>query len=240
MKKLCCFLFTICICSFSFPQNPGSDSLFYNMAIANADNCYNSQAGAGAAFYNGLQYSSYIPKTNGHPFFIADSLMNSSIMYQDVLYKNIKIKYDLEQSRLALYDFNNTFLFCPGEEKISYFSIEGHFFENIHLPQFNKTGPAHGFFEKIFSGSNVQVYLKWEKQLFQPVKAEDTLAFYKEYQTWYISKQGLLHEVNGKRGLLKILEDKKQQLKAFIANNKLGTTGSDALKRIVTYYESLQ
>ena len=240
MKKLLCFLLTINTCSFAFSQTQGTDSLFYSAAITNAEACYNRLAGAGTAFYNGLQYSSYIPKTNGHPFFIADSLMNSSILYQDVLYKNVKMKYDLEQSKLALYDFNNTFLFCPGEEKVSYFNIEGHLFEKIHLPQFNKSGPAHGFFEKIHSGRHVQVYLKWEKQLFQPAKAEDSLAYYKEYQTWYIHKQGLLYEVNGKRGLLKILEDKKQELKAFIATNKLEATGSDALKRIVAYYESIQ
>lgn len=235
-----------CILLFSFVsfvalcQDSAADSVWYSTTAATSDACYRRAAGASQLFYNGAQYSSYIPKTKGHPYFITDSLTSSSILYNGILYPDVKMKFDLVQSKPVLYNFDNGFLFCPGPEKIKYFIIGGHYFENMSFLALEENTAPPVFFENIFSGSNVSIYLQWEKNLFQPVKAEDTMPFYKEYKTWYILKAGVLYEVNGKRSVLKILGDRKQELKNFMAVNHIEAMNSDGLKLVAVMYEALK
>lgn len=240
MKRLYCLLAWLIISVSAFAQNDIPDSAFYARSVSNAEACYKYVAGAGLKLYNGVQYNAFVPRTNGHPYFISDSLLSSSILYDGVLYQDVKMKYDLVDEKLILYNYAANFLFCPGKEKISQFTIGGHFFENVSMPMTGMQLPVNGFFEKIFSGSNVNVYVKWEKKLLQPVRAEDTLAFYRQYKTNYISKNGELYEIAGKKSLYKVMEDKKQEIRSYIAGK--GITGLDDknLPLIASYYESLK
>lgn len=239
MKELCFLLgclFWISVCG----QNKLPDSAWLATSVAKFESCYKEKVGAKLALYNGPLYGTYIPKTVGHPYFLADTMLNGRILFNGELYPDIKLKYDLTTSRLVMHNFRDDFLFSPGLEKIKFFTVGKHYFESLSVPVFKEAIPAAGFYENIFSGKHVSVYVKWEKKLFQPIKVEDTLPFYKEYRTWYIYNGGFLYEISGKRTVIKALDDKKQLMKTFIAAKNIDDITSESLILIASHYESLK
>jgi hypothetical protein len=64
--------------------------------------------------------------------------------------------------------------------------------------------------------------------------------FFQTYRV-YILKNGIAHQVSGKNDLLKVLEDNKDQVRAFMKKNmlKVSKKAPESFIPVLRYYDSL-
>jgi hypothetical protein len=63
------------------------------------------------------------------------------------------------------------------------------------------------------------------------------------YQTFriYLLKEGKINQITGKKGLLKLLQDEKNQVKGYMKKNRLKVTKKEpaSFVPVIRYYDSL-
>lgn len=232
---LCLFIPFAALCQQIIP-----DSLFYKNAVNNVKSCYQNNAAAGIRFYNGPQYVKYALRTNGHPFFDKDTFITGNIFYDEALYRNVKLKYSLEDDNVVMFTYNNNFLFSPVREKTKFFSMGDHYFENTDLAGYTTNNLLHGFVERVYNGAAVKAYVKRFKKLLQPFRVEDSLPVYREYSSLFVAKGGEIFSISGKRSLLAVFHDKKNEIKSFMSSNDIHEINAGSLQKIAAYYELLK
>ena len=90
-------------------------------AIYNTQQKYLAFMGTAVPLYYGPEYVEYFRQlTNGHPFFLNNKFNLGTIKYDNILYENIRFKYDEVQDKLAIADaFSGTTCISPSFEKVS-------------------------------------------------------------------------------------------------------------------------
>jgi hypothetical protein len=220
-------------------QNNTADSLFYQATIATLRNNYNTTMGPSTHLCTGQEYIPNGQKAEGTPFFSADKTGPNLVFFDGTLYKEPDLRYDEVADQLIINTGAASIQLV--KEKVTFFSIAGH---DFHALQENKTatsGMTPGFYEQLYSAPSITLYARREKKLVFPSRAEDQLK-YVQIDTWYLEFQHTLYRVDGQHTLLKILNDKKDQLKKFIKDNDLhfGKRLEESFIRSIAYYAQLK
>lgn len=139
--------------------------------------------------YNGAEYTGFYHGVNGHPFYKTDSLLEADIFYDDILYRGIKIGFNLADNEVYIKEPRQGYAIRLVNDKIGYFIIDGHRF--IKIPE----AGGYRFYEVIYK-NGVKVYVQRNKLLRQAFRPEDPMKFV-EYVTYYVAKKGRLSKIPG-------------------------------------------
>lgn len=137
-----------------------------NPAIEQALKIYAAATGNQAGYYNGVQYKRY-PNFihSGHTFFMADSLIEGTLIYDGVKYSNVKLQYDEWTDQLVTTDVPGSNLVQLHKASVSAFSIGPHMFVN------NTTDdPGAGYYRILYNGKST--ILVKEKKIVQEKHGE--------------------------------------------------------------------
>lgn len=194
------------------------DSAFYNKAINNIKATYFSAIKENSHLYNGIQYDYFGIATTGSPFFKADTMHRGSVFYDDFLYEDIPLRYDMVNDVVVVkyYQENNTVQLI--QDKVDYFSIPGHRF--IRLNTSSSEGTKGSFFEVLYQDDKTLVLAKRFKKLTVSSNAEEKPAFV-QYNQYFIYKDEKYAAVNSENDLAKIFKDKSTNIRKFIGTSKL-------------------
>jgi len=228
------FIFSIQIV---FSQINFSDSLQYHQAEKNTRDIYRSLIKENLMLYNGSEYGRTNHAAFGFPFFLSDSLINGSIVYNNNLYEDINFQYDIVIDRLVIYDYKKNYFITLAAEKTNEFIIDGHHFYYL---QNNATLKNIGFYEKLVDGTK-NLWGKREKKLLQSSNAEDRGSRFIQYNSFFVEKNNQFFSADNESSLMKIMDDKKEELKKYIRKNKLrfGKQFESSAIKLVTYYNQL-
>jgi hypothetical protein len=124
-------------------------------------------------------------------------------------------------------------------EKIRYFIIDGHRFENIVLAEDNGGDVNSGFYDIMFSGK-ASVLVSRIKKIEMTLNPEDPPKFKERYKI-FIRKGNSMYLIDNTSSVLKALNDKKDLIKTFIRKNKLRfkTNAEEEMVKTVAYYNTL-
>ena len=124
-------------------------------------------------------------------------------------------------------------------EKLKYFTVSGHRFENIALTEGKDENISSGIYDIVFDGK-ASVLVKRVKRIKNPVKAEDPPEFVEE-DVFYIRNGNSLYAVDNRSSLIHSMNDKGELIKTYIRKNKFRFKKNIEKELIMTaaYYSTL-
>ncbi|MEM9339674.1 MAG: hypothetical protein AAGA66_13145 [Bacteroidota bacterium] len=192
--------------------------------------------GESSPLYRGVIYSDRY-RADKHPFLEENEWTLGTITYDGVYYPSVYLKYDLvNQLVITTYDFNTVYQL--ESEKIKQFELRGLTFTKMD-PM--KTPDNKNVFYELVHCNRASFLVSRRKSLKEVKDYQSLSTEYPEEDRYYILKDDVLHKVGGKRSVLTVLEDRKKELKSYVAKNNLLFSGNTkgAIHRMVSYYNSL-
>jgi len=227
------FLTTIqCVAQLSRP-----DTAFISAAKSNQKQLYKKFIHGQSRLNNGSAYRDYFSKNDEHPYFGVDDWAYGYIIYDDELYTDVAMFYDLSRDKvIAEHSLSGTKLELVSE-KIKQFSLADHVF--IRLGKNESSIIPEGFFELLYDGTT-KVYARREKILNEKIESNEIITKFDDLNRIYIQKDGTYFFVNKKKSVLDVFIDKKQELKTFLTKNKINYNGDreKAIVRMAEFYDA--
>lgn len=232
-----CFLFFY---SHTEAQYTKEDSSIYTESLTGAVALYNQFIGPESELYNGTNYLFYSNNIqDGIPYFESKDFNKGYIVYNGILYENISLLYDIVKEEVITYAPKTGFAIRLFNDKISSFRILDHHF--VHFVKESTTKIIKpGFYNVLYNGTNT-LYVKHIKKIEEDLSSGKLRNFIIESRAYYIKKNKVFYRIKNKKDTLKILSDKKTEIRQFIRKNnlKLKKNMDVPLAKIVAYYDGL-
>jgi hypothetical protein len=223
-------------------QSTLDDSSFYRRSLDTLEWKYRGRVKTNLRIYNGNEYSQYGLRVKGNPYFMTDSLTSGDLFYDGTLYHGVRMHYDLVYDDIIVEDYSGSFPIKMLAHKIDYFALLDHVFVHFIPDSAESTQKPAAFFDLIYSGPIVNVYVKRQKRLEMPLDPTDNTPAYNQYDTYYLTINHNVSEVGDIKELINVLKDRKDEMKKFAKTNgiKLKEMSDESVKRMVAYYSSLK
>lgn len=238
MKKLL-IIFTL-IPIFSFSQEN---------RLSGADNMFSKSARDAIRI-------DYTPEHKGTPFLYNKWKTGYLIINDSIISSQNKIQFNQETGELIIGSKNETGIIITDKSVTGFAinkgdnitSINRHFFASIESSEFENSEKASKFYEVISNLDQTNYLIKdVEKYLFDPNKSrgyqtQNSLPQeYKERVSYFIkNKSGKYIKTKlRKKNVLKVLEDKNSEIKAFVSSNKINFNKEHDVVKVLDYYHTL-
>jgi hypothetical protein len=169
--------------------------------------------------FNGRIVRSSYSKIIGHQFFLTKDWLKGDVNINEITFHNIQLKYDIYNDQLIAF-LNQVTAVQLNKELIKEFTLtienRKDIFENFNT---GKDNPVNGFGQVLYKG-DIYLINKYVKRIQQLAISNRYDEFYQQ-QALYILKGGNFYKVTGKKDLINILSDKKQQVQKYIKENKI-------------------
>jgi hypothetical protein len=222
-----------------FAQSQG-DSLFVARAASNAVQLYERDIRGQSSLYTGSEYGQPEQTHEQHPFFLSEDWQNGSVTYYGEEYLNVGILYDITSDILVIEHYYNGDEMVLVKEKVSSFTLGDR--EFIHHPAASLPAglPVAGFYEVMYDGET-KVMARFEKQREERIESHEVLIEYTPRSRFFVLKQGEYHRVFRRGDLLKLLADKKQEVRSYINKEKIRVSKKNpgSFAQVVSFYDSL-
>lgn len=232
-----CFVLMLCCTLESFAQQPAPDTTFLTSAKENQVRLYTEFMHGQTRLNNGSEYRDYLSRNDEHPYFGIDDWEYGAIIYDEEIYENVPMFYDLSRDKVITEHSLNGGKLELISEKIKFFSLGKHTFVRLNADE-SKVISA-GFYERLYDGKT-KVYMKWEKSLQEKVESNNIIFNFDEKKRVYILKDGIYYPVRNKKSVLEVFKDRKQEVKAFINKNGIfeRSDRENAIARVAAFYDS--
>lgn len=194
--------------------------------------------GLSSPLYNGIEHIGYAKTITGIPYYFSEDWLTGSVFFENVLYQQVPIKYDLVTDQLIVErpDGFGINLFAP---RVGWFMINDARFIYVDTKQF-KGSLTPGFYQQMQDGKAVLLY-KRSKKINEKItnKLEQQ---YVDVVRFYLILNGNVHEVKSLSSVLTVLNDRRKELKEFLKTNKLKyrKNPQTVLNKMVAYYNQLR
>jgi len=186
-----------------------------------------NQYGPDQTLLNGIFYQYPYRNAKGHPFFYENRFYHGNLVFKNILYKNLELKFDIFNQQLILnyiFNVNQTQLILP-TEFISSFNIEGKQFKTVHLKEM-----GIAIYQVLGLNDSIQCLYQWSKQRIESDHLGQILLykFSFEKRRTFLFIDGELHRYIGNRSFLKVFpENNRQQIKKYLKSNKIEVRNSN-------------
>ncbi len=217
-------------------QNMVADSVIRQGAINSAINLYDQTLSENSHLYNGNEFIDPFERQllNGHAYFITDDWQEGFIYYDEQLYENVSLKYDLFRSKVIVEHPKSHQEIELISEKINYFGLSDQFFVRLQ-------SPTVGFYARIYDG-NVKIYAMHYKSTQDNLTTKTKTTEFLAKRKLYIFKDEVYYLVNTKGSALAVFKEQKTELKKMLNQENISFKKNKeyALKRMGEYFDQLK
>lgn len=233
LVSLCCML----VAEHCTGQSVKPDTAFLTSAKTHQLALYNEYIFGQSRLYNGSEYRDFLSKNDEHPYFGVDDWAFGEILYDEEVYNNVPLFYDIYRDKVITEHLLNGAKLELISEKVARFSFSGHTF--VRLQEDQAKIISTGFYDLLYDG-NTKVYCRREKLLQQKIESNDILERFDERNRIFILKNGVYNPVRKKGSVLDVLGDKKQELKSYMNDNKIvfKADREKAIVKLTRHYDS--
>jgi hypothetical protein len=224
-----------------FAQLSADDSVFFQKAINNTVAFYHQSLGDQSGLYNGIEHAGYpfAFEAGGHPFFYSAAATTGTIIYNNIMYPNANLHYDELADVLVFEDSTHRIQLIS--ERVTRFTIAENNFIRIVKDSSGSVLPT-GFYNLLYEG-NTAVLKKEVKKIREELRSnsEGILRHIEITNYYYIKKNNEYYPVKGKKWVLNLFKDHKNEMQQYIKNNKLSFKHDrdNMLKQLTAYYDRL-
>jgi hypothetical protein len=225
---------------FVFIAGPGqiSSSVFgYSLTF---EKIHQDPAGENQLLYNGKLWRNLFTNVRGDQFLFSNVYLPGSVTVNGKTYKKLNINYDIYNDEITI-PKNNGAIIQLNKEMVDSFSLIFEFktfrFKNTDA---DSLPGIRGYVNVLYDGESA-LYVKYKKEIDLLAVDDKYDLFFQTYKIYFI-KKGIVYQLNGKKDLLKILQEDKTQLKAFMKKNgvKVSKKVPESFIPVIRYYDSLR
>jgi hypothetical protein len=248
-------------------QKSFTDSVRISLAGSYPVKQYYDAIGENAHVYNGYEYFTPDRNIKGSPYFLSDSPVPSTFIYDDSYYQNFPVLYDQVRDLVVINRLGQNFRISLINSKLNSFTFRNHEFVrlsgdtitekhgpllvngydgsaksgvSVSKPTTSKRELSTGFYDRIYAGRTA-VYVRRKKYVKEVLEYSNVNTEYLEEYTYFIFFEGGYKEVENKSDVFKLFKSKKSEIKSYLRKNKLNFK-SDFEKTLVAtsaYYDQL-
>lgn len=190
--------------------------------------------------YKGPEYYNYAPTiANGHPFFLTGDFQTGKVVYENVLYENVPLLYDIVQDELILEHYDGFYKIQLSKSDVSAFSLNGHSFIHLNTGKLGST-TAPGFYELLYQG-NASLFARRIKSIRERTVQVQVVRDTKTSDQYYIQKDAELVPVKNLKSALKIMDGHADAIKQHLKSRGLNyqRDPQQTLIEAVKYYDQI-
>jgi hypothetical protein len=223
-----------------FPQS-GEDTTFLRAANENVIQRYQRAIGMQARLYNCSKYLPPEQTLEQHPYFLSEDWIMGNVFYDGEYFQNVPLMYDLSIGQLITEHYSSGHAMQLVEEKLEHFFISGHLFEKIQNDSVCGSLPQTGFYDVLHPGVT-KVVAKRQKLLREQIVSTIIERSFDERNRYFVFRKGVFFPVKSKASVVKLMADKKQQVKKFLKKQNVSFPDNRelVLKKLAEYYDTLK
>jgi hypothetical protein len=227
MRRLFILFFSLTLASAAFSQ---SDSLLF-AAVA----VPKTPKDAGDPLFYGREYVGYGYVIEGIPFYATEDWQKGTIVYRDVTYTDVKLKYDLVKDEVLVLHPNGytpIVLFSP---RIQSFVIGAKRF--VYLSADEIAPYSAGIYEEISTGA-ITLYARRSKLLEEKIVINVLEREVVDNHSYYVKKDGKFIAVDREKDIMNLIGSKRKESKTLLKKEglKFRKNPEGALRTIVNFY----
>lgn len=220
MQKLflfACFLVSSIVLN---AQASKIDPIHDSTRLRNIRDFYNSERGVESAIYNGRLHYPYASVIEGTAYFHSADWQKGNVIYDNIFYENMLMKYDLVADQLIVIANETTgmsiTLFSP---RIKAFSFSGFRFVYLNENK-NKSFLPAGFYQLLAEG-RINALSKTTRIITEKIEAGQINRKFEEKKAYYILKGGQYYSIKNKSELLNTLREHNKAIQNLLKAMKL-------------------
>ncbi|MFW5760414.1 MAG: hypothetical protein ACOCXH_05490 [Cyclobacteriaceae bacterium] len=196
-----------------------------------------------AQLYSGPEYVEFETAIDGHQYLYSELWEKANIQFDHLLYKSIDARYDLYRDWLIIKHFDESgrmVSIVPDQDLIKGFSMHGEQFIRIELlDSIQNASGKTGYFHVIYNGK-CTILSKKIKNLIASF-SNNTSKEFSEKERFFLIKDDVLHQISGRKSLLKLFPEHKKELRRFARRNDLyfSREKENFLLQVIKEYEML-
>ena len=189
---------------------------------------------------NGKLWRNLYLGIKGTPYFLSGEYLTGDITFNGKVFRDKYIRYDLFNDEVVLWVNSSTTLIL-NKEMVDEFTIN--YMDNkyhvINMGE-DSAGLMNGFVVEYYEGPTA-LYVKYRKEI-EILGVDNRYDLFIQMHKIYIRKDGELIQISGSGQLMRLLADRKTELKKYIRQNKLTIMKSEPQTFILLlkYYDSLR
>jgi len=181
---------------------------------------YDKERGNQLAVFNGIQHYPYSPTIDGIAYFQADEWKKGSVVFNDISYEDIFMKYDLVTDQLIVTPHYEGGLFMSlFSPRVKEFSFGGNRF--VRLTRESTNGEMSDGFYQVLSSGKVTAFARTQKFIEEKVDITGISRWFEMKTRYYILKDGKYKMVRSKNDLMNLLKEHRKEVNQALNNLKL-------------------
>ena len=237
-------LFILLICF--TPLYSQVDTSFLAKARTNTINYYNNLIEDESALYTGAEYRLPTQTEAEYPYYVENNLpvpdeefwKRGDIVFNQERYTDISIQYDIVQDMVIIENsFGDPIMLV--KDKVSAFSLGKKNFIQIYDGEKQQL-PRNGFYELLYEGAT-RVVGRHTKTRQERIENRTLLIYYPYRQRYYVRRNNVYYPISSRKDLLRLMEDRKTEVRAFIRDQKLVVSRKNpaSFATVAAYYDNL-
>jgi hypothetical protein len=172
---------------------------------------------------NGTLHSNpYRTLSQNHRYYIKDEFNIGQLNYDDQIYLNINLKYDLLEDQIIFKHKNQTdnLSINLNRGKVNFFILKNKKFINFNLDPTQKPEFIKGFYEENFVGNEFSLYIKHFKERKEINQSEGIYSDYLNHNIFVLKYKKLYYKVSSQNDFKKILPEYKKIISDYYSMNR--------------------
>jgi len=230
MKKYVLLFLVTGLAKASFSQ---TDSLYFAATLDTR-----TPTEASDPLFNGREHVNYHPSIEGNPYYFTTDWQKGNLVYRDILYKDVFLKYDLAADEVVvrhINGFTGVVLFTP---RIRTFTLGDKLF--VTLAGDDRSVIKTGLYEQLVKG-NLSLYARRSRLLEEKIVSAVLEQKFVNNDSYYLLKEGKYYPVKKESALLELTGERRGEIKAWMKASgiKFKKNREAAMVSIVEHYNQL-
>jgi len=188
---------------------------------------------------NGKVWRNLYTGVKGNAYFLTNEYLTGDITFNGRLFRERTLRYDLYNDEIILW-INSSNVIILNKEMVGEFTVNymDKRYRVVNMGT-DTAGILSGYVNVYYEGPTA-LYVKYRKQI-EMLAVDNKYDLFVQSHRIYVKKNGDIVQVSGRKALLKLLSDRKTELKNYIKQNKLLIVKSEPQTFIplLQYYDSL-
>ena len=181
---------------------------------------YDKERGNQLAIYNGIQHYPYSPSIEGIAYFQADEWKKGSVVFSDISYEDIFMKYDLVTDQLIVTpNYDGGLFIALFSPRVKEFSFGGKRF--VRLTRESTNGELADGFYQVLSSGKVTAIARTQKVIEEKVDITGISRWFEMKTRYYLLKDGKYKLIRNKNDLTNLLKEHRREVNQALSNLKL-------------------
>jgi len=188
---------------------------------------------------NGRIWRNQYSRVTGDQFFLANIFFKGSVTFDGRKFDDLDLKYDIHNDELILSIESYPVIIMNKEMVDSFSLILGNRIYHIINAGTDTSNVLRGYVNVLYDGPS-SLYVKYIKRI-QPLAVDGKFDLFYEEHLIYLRKGTEIVPVERKRKLMKLLEDKKKEIREYMKSSRIKLMHKDPYTFIpvLEYYDSI-